>query len=168
MSGSRRRPIGTFSAGPSLDAACGESELLSATPQTQLRRPASRSSPFVAEPLVHLRDQGFTGAPRYLGSDAAGYRPRLPLDPHRARPSPRQPGHSPARRPPRRRANPPRRAPPRGPRSLRPPGTPRRPARLTHALLARGTGRASVEPHSDIDGPLEREEPPRGGGSSRR
>ncbi|MGW1728408.1 aminoglycoside phosphotransferase family protein [Streptomyces sp. NPDC002306] len=37
-----------------------------------VRRPASPSSPFVAELLRHLRDQGFTGAPRYLGSDDAG------------------------------------------------------------------------------------------------
>ncbi|MGI3228755.1 phosphotransferase family protein [Streptomyces sp. GTA36] len=37
-----------------------------------VRRPASCSSPFVAELLCHLDGQGFTGAPRYLGSDAVG------------------------------------------------------------------------------------------------
>lgn len=37
-----------------------------------VRRPASASSPFVAELLRHLQLQGFTGAPRHLGFDAAG------------------------------------------------------------------------------------------------
>lgn len=37
-----------------------------------VRRPATASSPFVAELLRHLQRQGFTGAPSHLGSDAAG------------------------------------------------------------------------------------------------
>lgn len=37
-----------------------------------VRRPTSASSPFVAELLGHLDQQGFTGAPRYLGVDDAG------------------------------------------------------------------------------------------------
>ncbi|NUS17239.1 MAG: aminoglycoside phosphotransferase family protein [Streptomyces sp.] len=37
-----------------------------------VRRPATASSPFVAELLDHLRRQDFTGAPRHLGLDAAG------------------------------------------------------------------------------------------------
>ena len=37
-----------------------------------VRRPASRSSPFVAELLRHLELHGFAGAPRYLGVDEAG------------------------------------------------------------------------------------------------
>ncbi|WP_246212853.1 phosphotransferase family protein [Streptomyces abyssomicinicus] len=37
-----------------------------------VRRPATASSPFVAELLVGLRRQGFTGAPRHLGFDGAG------------------------------------------------------------------------------------------------
>ncbi|MGW7510125.1 phosphotransferase family protein [Streptomyces massasporeus] len=37
-----------------------------------VRRPAAASSPFVAELLRHLHRQGFTGAPRHLGFDAAG------------------------------------------------------------------------------------------------
>ncbi|MGY0057372.1 phosphotransferase family protein [Streptomyces sp. LZ34] len=37
-----------------------------------VRRPVTAASPFVAELLGHLQQQGFTGAPRHLGSDAAG------------------------------------------------------------------------------------------------
>ncbi|MGC5263955.1 phosphotransferase [Streptomyces cyaneofuscatus] len=37
-----------------------------------VRRPATPSSPFVAELLGHLEQQGFTGAPRHLGFDATG------------------------------------------------------------------------------------------------
>jgi aminoglycoside phosphotransferase (APT) family kinase protein len=37
-----------------------------------VRRPISTSSSFVAELLGHLWQQGFTGAPRHLGVDAAG------------------------------------------------------------------------------------------------
>lgn len=37
-----------------------------------VRRPASPSSPFVAELLNHLEQHGFSGAPRYLGVDEAG------------------------------------------------------------------------------------------------
>ncbi|MFJ9380208.1 aminoglycoside phosphotransferase family protein [Streptomyces sp. NPDC101455] len=37
-----------------------------------VRRPASASSPFVAKLLHHLEQQGFAGAPRYLGADEAG------------------------------------------------------------------------------------------------
>ncbi|MCX5207550.1 phosphotransferase [Streptomyces sp. NBC_00237] len=37
-----------------------------------VRRPRTASSPFVAELLDHLRQEGFTGAPRHFGFDAAG------------------------------------------------------------------------------------------------
>ncbi|MFJ4845220.1 MULTISPECIES: phosphotransferase family protein [unclassified Streptomyces] len=37
-----------------------------------VRRPVGASSSFVAELLGHLRQQGFTGAPRHLGFDAVG------------------------------------------------------------------------------------------------
>ncbi|MET8631009.1 aminoglycoside phosphotransferase family protein [Kitasatospora sp. NPDC004669] len=37
-----------------------------------VRRPVTASSPFVAELLGHLQQQGFSGAPRHLGSDEAG------------------------------------------------------------------------------------------------
>ncbi|HEY3505388.1 MAG TPA: phosphotransferase [Actinocatenispora sp.] len=37
-----------------------------------VRRPRQASSAFVADLLTHLHRHGFTGAPRYLGSDEAG------------------------------------------------------------------------------------------------
>ncbi|MGA5442469.1 phosphotransferase family protein [Streptomyces griseoincarnatus] len=37
-----------------------------------VRRPTSPASPFVAELLGHLHQQGFAGAPRHLGIDATG------------------------------------------------------------------------------------------------
>jgi len=37
-----------------------------------VRRPVTAASPFVAELLGHLQRRGFTGAPRHLGTDAAG------------------------------------------------------------------------------------------------